>query len=123
MRDRPDAARLLEQARASLLTELLEALPGDKRYTALMVANALAIAQREIADGDAVSQGERDTLTALLSGKDGEELKDLEQRLATEIRDGRHDGSDKVHRSLMESCVRRLRITNPKHLKREGIDG
>ncbi len=122
MRDRPDAARLLEQARATLLSELLEALPGDKRYTALMVANALAIAQREIAGGEMASQGESDSLRALLSGQDGEELGVLEQRLATEIRAGRHDGNDAVHQSLLESCVRRLRITNPKHLAREGFD-
>ena len=43
MRDLPKGANLLLQARKTLLGELLERLPNDKRYDALMVANAMAI--------------------------------------------------------------------------------
>ena len=41
MRDRPDGAVLLEQARAALLRELLELLPASRRLDARMIANAM----------------------------------------------------------------------------------
>ncbi len=43
----PNAHQLLEIARATLLEQLLPALPGELRYPALMIANAMAIAARE----------------------------------------------------------------------------
>lgn len=48
MRDRPDATELLAEARRLLLRELAPSLDGDKRYQALMIANAMGIAEREI---------------------------------------------------------------------------
>lgn len=43
----PDAHELLDIARSTLLEQLLPALPGELRYPALMIANAMAIAARE----------------------------------------------------------------------------
>lgn len=45
----PDAANLLATARQTLLDELLPQLPASAHYTARMLANALAIAGRELA--------------------------------------------------------------------------
>ena len=50
MNDRPDATELLAIARRTLLDELLPRLPEELRYTALMIANAMAIASREHAE-------------------------------------------------------------------------
>jgi len=47
MRNSPDAAGLLRVARDTLLDELLELLPEERRYAMRMAANALAIAARE----------------------------------------------------------------------------
>ncbi|MCS6853775.1 MAG: DUF6285 domain-containing protein [Elioraea sp.] len=44
--ERPDAAELIEIARATVLDELLPALPETHRLAARMVANALGIAKR-----------------------------------------------------------------------------
>ena len=47
MKDISDAEDLMATARDALLNELLPALPKDRRYAALMIANAMAIAARE----------------------------------------------------------------------------
>ena len=47
MKDISDALDLIATARDALLNDLLPKLQKDQRYTALMIANALAIAQRE----------------------------------------------------------------------------
>ena len=47
MNDRPDARNLLETARTVLLAEILPVLPAAYRYTALMIANAMAMVLTE----------------------------------------------------------------------------
>ncbi len=119
MSDRPGGPALLGQARRSLLEELLPLLPDDKRYNALMIANAMAIAIREIEAGDDGEAEERAELRALFTdaGPGGGYGK---SRLAGEIRAGRRDGDAAVHRLLTASAVRRQRINNPKVLKASG---
>ena len=51
MQDEPAGAALLEAARRALMEEGVPGLAGRPRYVALMVANALGIAAREIAEG------------------------------------------------------------------------
>ena len=114
MRDRPDAASLLEQARHTLLQEVLDLLPADRRYPALMVANALAIAAREIEQGPDAEVAENAALSALFDAEG--DVTALERRLAEEIREGGHDGAAMVHGLLRDSVTRRLRISNPKAL-------
>ncbi|MYN13599.1 acyl-CoA dehydrogenase [Pusillimonas sp. TS35] len=46
---RPDAGALLAVARRTLLDTILPALPEEQRYDVLMIANAMAIAGRELA--------------------------------------------------------------------------
>jgi hypothetical protein len=45
----PDARELLNIARDTFLQRLLPLIPDSARYDALMVANALGIASRELA--------------------------------------------------------------------------
>ncbi len=108
MRDRPDGAELLHQARATLLDELAGELPETKRYDLLMVASAMAIAARE--------------LEALLAG-DPEAAPDAAaiasaRHLATDIRAGKRDGDPKLHDLLSRDAARRLALSNPKLLDR-----
>lgn len=53
MRDEPSGAALLDAARRALMDEVLPGLEGRPRYVALMVANAIGIAAREIGAADA----------------------------------------------------------------------
>jgi hypothetical protein len=92
LQDRPNARELLEIARATLNAEL-PLLPADRRLVGLMVANALAIATREL---------------------------DLQQSYVeastTEIRAGRHDGNQGLYQALLTEARRRVEIANPKYL-------
>lgn len=96
--DRPAPGELLAVARKTLLEELVPALPEEKRYQALMVANALAIAGRAL---------------AAPSAEDAAEL----EALAAAIRAGRHDGDAALHARLLRWAEARTAVTNPKALK------
>ena len=135
MRDRPDGAGLLRLARATLLDELLGELPEAKRYPALMVASAMAIAARELAAPED-RRSERQALEALLgpapeaaraaaweaareaareAGGDAA-VTTLAGRLAGEIRAGRFDGDPRVHDHLKGEVEARLALSNPKRV-------
>jgi hypothetical protein len=126
MLDRPTGADLLAEARRTLLEALLPLLPSDRRYEALMVANAMAIAARELTSGAEVLQTAVEALASLGIQADGadpalaEQLQRLERRLAGDIRAGAYDapGSrrDSVRQYLREVTTARLRLSNPKAL-------
>lgn len=96
MKVEPAGAELLKVARASLLEALLPLLPAESHYTARMVANAMAIAARELQQPPADSAVDA-------------------ARLAREIRAGRHDGGD-IAPLLREITRARLAVSNPRLL-------
>jgi hypothetical protein len=122
-----ESARLLELARAVLAEEIGPALPQDTRYGARMVANAMAIAAREMIDGEVTARAERAALAELYEepptppGRaDAESLDEALTRLnwwlVAEIRAGRRDGDARVHALLRQAARARLRLANPKAL-------
>lgn len=120
MRDRPNADELLAEARRTLLEEVLPELAGERRYQALMIANAIAIAQREFA---AALADDAPTLAALLGlgQESGIAAAALERRLAKAIRAGRFDapaeGRPALRVWLQSEVEGRLRLSNPKALR------
>jgi len=125
MTDHPDGAALLDEARRTLLEILLPLLPPERRYDGLMVANAMAIAAREAAQGDAALREAVQQLSALFpaasSGEDPRaHLRELEARLSGEIRAGLCDAPgvrrDAVRDYLRRSVIARARVSNPKAL-------
>jgi hypothetical protein len=127
MNDRPHATELLKAAREAYTAGILPALPEALRYTALMVANAMAIAAREIAAGDAAARAECERLRALLpersEGLAGEKLQraleEYNQRLVHEIRAGRFDGKERgvLLEHLRRTTQEKLAVSNPKALQ------
>jgi len=126
MRHNPNAAGLLHIARETLLNELLELPPEERRYTMRMAANALAIAAREAetADADLV---EELRLLSELYGDDQvqaagtnlhERIAKMNKRFARDIRDGIFDGACTrgVQALLMDQVRARLAISNPGYL-------
>jgi hypothetical protein len=97
MRVEPDGAELLRVARAELLETLLPQLPAATHYAARMVANAMAIAAREMA------------------APPGAQLD--APRLAREIRSGRHDGAEATLERLLALTRERLAVSNPRVLE------
>ena len=127
MNDRPDAVELLEIARKTLVDDVLPRLPQELRYTGLMIANAMAIAAREQAGGDAHAQAELARIGELLGERSqpqaGEALHaalaDYNRRLADAIRAGRFDGARRAALvdHLEKTGADKLAIANPKALK------
>lgn len=110
------AANLLATARELLRDEIAPALQGGLRFPAAMIANAMAIASRELEHGPA----NRAELRALLAGLYPEALDtastdDLQRRLVSELRAGRldHDGDGRL-RTLLHGRTRlRLKVSAP----------
>ena len=134
MRERPTGGELLTIARKVLREELMPLLPEERRYDALMVANAMAIAARQIAFGDAPERRQRQDLAALLgetvegdaSTAASEAVGDPTRRLSAEIRGGEFDpGTPRhaaVHSFLLDVTIQRLRESAPKTLKAAGME-
>jgi hypothetical protein len=127
MRDRPDGAELLKVAREALTRELVGELPESKRYLALMIANAMAIAAREAELGEGADRAELTSLRVLFQepGPDTSEdvadrLEALNRRLCAEIRAGTFSGGDaeaRLRDHLRRSAEARVAISNPKALR------
>ena len=113
---KPDARNLLETALALFRTEILRAVPADKRYAALMIANALAMAEREIGAPGLDVQA----LSATLYADAPMWLEDFERRLAADIEAGEFDAAgprrDAAFAAIRTINAARLAITNPKLL-------
>ncbi|MBK6981188.1 MAG: hypothetical protein IPH30_06620 [Betaproteobacteria bacterium] len=123
MKVEPTAADLVDIARATILSDIVPALPGDPRYAALMAANALAIAGRDLAL-PSTSEDEIARLAALLddwspAADPGEALKDATARLAARVREGRFDEGEarvRLLAHLRETTRARLAVSNPRLL-------
>ena len=97
-RDLPDALALVAEARHMLLEHVLPALSGDARIKALMVANALGIAAREL-EAPAPTETPADLVTA--------------------IRAGLHDGDPDVFAHLMAAAIARVMVARPAALRHD----
>lgn len=114
---RIDAAALIGLAVEMLRAELLDALPAEKRYAGAMIANALDVARREIAD-DA-----REAAAWAILDKAYEEGEGTLEALARDIRAGEVD-DDAVNglRGLLRSLlIAELRVVNPRFLASRGL--
>lgn len=109
-----EAAAMAELARESLLAELLPHLPPEKRYAALMIANALGIASRELGAGAARIAAEAEDHRRLL-GRDGTPA-ELRRTLAMAIRGGEFDDDPALVEALRREVAAALAIANPKYL-------
>lgn len=127
MRTSPDARGLLEIAAATFRSEVLPHVAPEARYAALMVANALAIAGRELGILDEAGHAMLAALAPLygedaddsLSGEDlRKRVEALQHRLCIEIAAGDFDqDGQEVLMDSLEAIVRaRLTISNPKML-------
>lgn len=114
MREQPDGAALLAVAREILRKELLPLLPKERSYDALMIANAMGIAERQLRAGDAPQHTEQ-ALLAMLLGEQGS-LSYLNRRFAERIRAGDFDASARAQELLWNFTVQRVRESAPKAL-------
>lgn len=125
MKCSPEASGLLAIARETFIAQLLPALPENVRYTALMVANAMAIARRDIETGEASARAELRRLRVLFSEASSEPdanqlrgtVADYNRRLVQAIRAGRYDSDNAaLLEHLRRTIEEKLAISNPKAL-------
>lgn len=107
-------ADLLKVAAVTLKAEVAPHIEADGRYPAAMVANALAIAARELELGPGARAEERTLLAAFLHAPEAG-LPDLRRRLCRELRQGGVTPSRAAElREVLHRVVRaRLAISNP----------
>ncbi|HEX9489557.1 MAG TPA: DUF6285 domain-containing protein [Stellaceae bacterium] len=122
MRDRPDAASLLDFARIALLRDLTPLLPAERQYEATLIARAMAVAAREAAAGAAPLAVCHAALAELYGEGD---LDTLLRRLAAAIRAGDYDAPgaprDQVKRLLWAITLQKLSESNPDYLAASGV--
>jgi len=132
MRNRPNAADLLAIARETFLSELMPHVPDGDRYTALMVANAMANAERESAAGDTPLRAELERLRVIYPRAPASDdpvavqLDRFNRQLAVDLRKGAHEADrarrEQVRTHLVLTAIERVRESNPKYLQREGLE-
>lgn len=120
MREQPDGAALLAIAREVLRKELMPLLPKERAYEALMIANAMSIAERQLQGGDA-AQGEEHSALQELLGQQGD-LAALNRVLALKVRAGEMDGNIRAQQLLWQGVVQRVRESAPRVLQPYGLE-
>jgi hypothetical protein len=114
----PGVRELLDATRSALVNDVVPLLPADRRYAALMAANALAIAMREMDAPDTAAR-ELARVDALL-GEAGRPLAETNRVLAARIRTGAFDEGE-ARRHLLDhlqaTTRERLAISNPKAIR------
>ncbi|MCH7539598.1 MAG: hypothetical protein IH999_04250 [Proteobacteria bacterium] len=134
MQDRPKGAELLAIARRTLVEKLTDLLPEERRGDASRIAEAMAIAAREIEAGERPLRAELERLAALYGETPAEagdrealegEVTRLNRRLAADIRAGKFDSPDRrraARAHLLASARDKLAESKPEHLKARGLD-
>jgi hypothetical protein len=120
LHDRPSLAELLAAVRGYIAEEVA-AKTGDRRarFRALIAANVLAIAERELANAPADAKAEDEGLRAL--GYADAEPGVRRRQLCAEIRAGGYDAPDRFDLALEFAraiVARKLAVANPKYLAR-----
>lgn len=119
MREQPDGAALLRIAQEILRKELLPLLPRGKTYTALMLLNAMGIAERQLQEGSESQEQERQALSMLLQQEGS--LDTLMKAFAARIRAGDYDHDATARQLLWQATVQRVRESAPKALAAYGL--
>ena len=124
MRDLPTGPALLALARDVLLHELMPLLPPTAHLAARLVANSMAIAEREAISGAAPAPGILHELKELY-GEGGEGEQGLLGRFARDLRAGAFEEGEPRERHAREILWRltiaKLRDANPRFLSANGF--
>ena len=120
MINRPETRDLLAEARQVLLDSLVPELGGERKYEALMIANAMGMAIREQEQREAGEAESTDVMLSrfLVGHALPEESGQGEQTLARALRERVVDGSDRELRAVLRAMTEtRLKVNNPGYLK------
>lgn len=125
MRDEPTGEQLLASAEALLRERLLPSLQGSQKTDALMIARAMAIAARQLHNGERAEQEELESLHGLVGTLDEPasalrtRLLAANRQLCTRIRSGQVDDGEarrQVFAHLQRVTRQKLAESNPRLL-------
>lgn len=119
MINRPETRDLLAEARQVLLDSVAPELDGERKYEALMIANAMGMAIREQEQREAGEPEATDVmLSRFLTGHALTESGQGEEALARALRERTLDGGDRELRGVLRAMTEtRLKVNNPSYLK------
>ena len=113
-----DARELMDITRQTLKSEIIPALDGEARHSALMVANALSIIARQQYQGVSIWDEVRETLSQQLSlPMEGLDAHAGARALVEEIHRGERDAPEQfeaLRHLLREDALARARISQPR---------
>ncbi|WAH55412.1 DUF6285 domain-containing protein [Pseudomonas silvicola] len=121
MRRRPDGADLLAAAQRLLRGKLLEALGDAHKHDGLMIANAMAVAARQLEAGDTPALREHISLLELLGGTHPHPLslaegsRELGRRLRAGAADPGQPGREALLAHLRDVTRQQVLESNPKY--------
>lgn len=121
MINNPDIHDLLTEARQVLMNSLTPDLTGARKYEALMIANAMGMAIRELGQSEQARVEEADRAVSAFLEARSEPIHNVEceASLAEAIRERRLDGRDKALREVLRTLTEaRLGVNSPGYLKR-----
>jgi len=122
MNDGPTTQNLLATALSVLREDILPGVAPEQKHEVLMIANAMAIAGRQIALAPEMDRRElKNLLNLLIESNSGNNINDLNKLLIGEIMKLAFDlpcpRRDKIYAHLVETTLGKLEISNPKYLK------
>ena len=124
MRDLPTGPTLLALARDVLLYELMPLLPPEAHLEARLVANSMAIAEREVVAGEGQAPEILCELEKLYD-ESSSGRRQLLARFARDLRGGAFEGSEpREHQArhiLSRLTIAKLRSANPRFLSANGF--
>jgi Domain of unknown function (DUF6285) len=123
VRDLPTGPSLLALGRDVLINELLPLLPEEARLDARLVANSMAIAEREAVAVAGPADDIRLELRALYNEHGDED--ELLRRFARDLRIGAFEEPPRncqAHEILWRLTIAKLRLANPRFLTANGFD-
>jgi len=115
---RIDADALLDLATEMLRADVLPALSAEQRYAGAMIANALEIARRDLAEE--VEAAEWTLLDSLYEEGEGSTVQLARDIRAGTLPEGKERDLAEVLRTLL---IAELRVRNPRFLASRGIGG
>jgi hypothetical protein len=126
VRSRPLGHELLAIAATTLREEILPTLRDDKKYLALMIVNAVSVAERQQRAGERPLHVEAAELERALDVESGESdvqtrVAELSRELARRVREGCCDDDVAIQRVLWTITVARVRESAPRALELEGV--
>ena len=125
MHDLPTGPALLALARDVLLNDLLPLLPPEARLDARLVANSMAIAEREAVEGVEASKEILGGLKELYRDATADREPGGLRRLGSDLRAGAFESSAQCERRardiLWRLTIAKLRQANPRFLAANGF--